>query len=150
MHAFDLLQSLSHIQLFETSQTQIRLPCPPPSPGACSNSCPSSRWCHPTISSSAITFSFCHQSFPVQGLFQWVNSLHQVAKVLELQLQYQSFQWIFRADFLIMDRFDPAVLGTLKSLLQHCSSKASIPWCSVSLWSSSHIHTDYWENHSFD
>ena len=50
-----------------------------------------------------------------------------------------------------MDRFDlPAVLRTLKSLLQHCSSKASIPWCSVSLWSSSHIHTDYWENHSFD
>ena len=50
-----------------------------------------------------------------------------------------------------MDRFDlPAVLGTLKSLLQHCISKASILWCSVSLWSSSHIHTDYWENHSFE
>ena len=35
-----------------------------------------------------------------QGLFQWVSSLHQVAKVLELQLQHQSFQWIFRTDFL--------------------------------------------------
>ena len=35
-----------------------------------------------------------------QGLFQWVNCLHQVAKVLELQLQHQSFQWIFRVDFL--------------------------------------------------
>ena len=42
------------------------------------------------------------------------------------------------------------VQGTLKSLLQHCSSKASILWCSVSLWSSSHIRTDYWENHSFE
>ena len=35
-----------------------------------------------------------------QGLFQWISSLHQVAKVLELQLQHQSFQWLFRTDFL--------------------------------------------------
>ena len=39
-----------------------RLPCPSPTPGACSNSCPSSRWCYPTISSSVIPFSSCHQS----------------------------------------------------------------------------------------
>jgi len=76
------------------------------------------------------------------GLFQWVSSLHQVAKVLELQLQYQCLQWIFRADFLSIDWFDLLVVqGTLKSLLQHCSSKAWVPQCSVSLWSSSHIHT---------
>ena len=62
-----------------------------------------------------------------QGLFQWVSSPHQVAKVLELQLQHQSFQWIFRTDFLRMDLLDLlAVQGTLKSLLQHHSSKASI------------------------
>ena len=47
----------------------IRLPCPSPSPGACSNSCPSSRWCHPTISSSVIPFSSCLQSFPASGSF---------------------------------------------------------------------------------
>ena len=46
-----------------------RLPCPSPTPGACSNSCPSSRWCHPTISSSVIPFSFCPQSFPASGSF---------------------------------------------------------------------------------
>ena len=57
-----------------------------------------------------------------QGLFQWVSSLHQVAKVLELQLQHWSFQWIFRIDWLDL----LAVQGTLKSLLQHHSSKASI------------------------
>ena len=46
-------------------------------------------------------FSSCPQSSPVyQGLFQWVSSSYQVAKVLELQLQHQSFQWIFRVDFL--------------------------------------------------
>ena len=53
-----------------------------------------------------------------QGLFQWVSSSHQVAKVLECQLQHQSFQWIFRTDFLGMDWLDLlAVQGTLRSLL---------------------------------
>ena len=45
----------------------IRLPCPSPTTRACSNSCPSSRWCHPTISSSVIPFSACPQSFPAPG-----------------------------------------------------------------------------------
>ena len=59
-----------------------------------------------------------------QGLFQWVSSLNQVAKVLELQ--HQSFQWIFRTDFFRIDWLDlHAVQETLKNLLQHHSSKAS-------------------------
>ena len=61
-----------------------------------------------------------------QGLFQWVNFSHEVAKVLEFQPQHQSFQWTpglisFRMDWLDL----LAVQGTLKSLLQHHSSKAS-------------------------
>ena len=59
-----------------------------------------------------------------QGLFQWVSSSHHVAKVLRLQPQHESFQWIFRVDFL-------GVQGTFRSLLQHHSSKASILWCSA-------------------
>ena len=47
-----------------------RPPCPSPAPGACSNSCPSSQWCHPTISSSVVPFSSCPQSFPASGSFQ--------------------------------------------------------------------------------
>ena len=78
----------------------VRLPCPSPTPGAYSNSCPSSWWCHPssqTLSSpSPPAFNLSQH----EGLFKWVSSLHQVAKVLELQLQHQSFQWIFRTDFL--------------------------------------------------
>ena len=46
-----------------------RLPCPSPTPRACSNSCPLSRWCHPTISSSDVPFSSCLQSFPASGSF---------------------------------------------------------------------------------
>ena len=67
-----------------------------------------------------------------QGLFQWVGSSHQVAKLLELQLQYQSFQWIFRVDFFRVDWFNLLVVqGTLKSLLQHHNLKASILQCSA-------------------
>ena len=67
-----------------------------------------------------------------QGLFQWVSSSHQVAKVLEFQLQHQSFQWTPRTDFFRMDWLDLlAGQGTLKSLFQHHSSKASILLCSA-------------------
>ena len=113
--------------------------CPSLYPGVCSDSYPLSRWCHPTISSSIITFSSCPQSFPASGsfpmsqLFPSSDSSHQVAlrissKVLELQ--HQSFQWISRVIYFRIDWFDLlAVQGTLKSLLQHHSSKPSILPC---------------------
>ena len=92
-----------------------RLICPPSSPGICSDLCQLSWWCYLTITYSAATFSFCFQSFPAseyfpmnwvfavsqnQDVFPWVGSLQQVAKEMEIQLQQQSFQWIFRVDFL--------------------------------------------------
>ena len=68
-----------------------------------------------------------------QRLFQWVNSSHEVAKVLEFQPQHQSFQWRPRTYSFRVDWLDLlAVQGTLKSLLQHHSSKASILQCSAS------------------
>jgi len=77
-----------------------RPPCPSPTAGAYSNSCPLSWWCCSTISSSVVPFSSCLNLSQHQGIFQWVTSSHQVAKILEFQLQHQSFQWIFRDDFL--------------------------------------------------
>ena len=69
-----------------------------------------------------------------QGLSKWVSSSHQVAKILEFQLQHLSFQWIFRIDLFRMDWLHlPAVQRTLKSLLQHHSSKASMLWQSAFL-----------------
>ena len=111
-----------------------RLPYLSPAPGACSNSCPLSRWCHPTISSPVIPFS-CLQSllalgsFPVSQFFAWVSSLPK----------YWSFSFSIRPSSeysgLISFRIDwfdlLAVQGTLKSLLQHHSSKASILQCSA-------------------
>ena len=76
-----------------------RPPCLSLTPRVYSNSCPLSQWCHPTISSSVIPFSSCIKSFPASWSFPfWISSSHQVAKVLEFQLQHQSLQWIFRTD----------------------------------------------------
>ena len=74
-HAFDsafvvAVQSLSHVWLFATHGLHhTRLPCPSPSPGVRSNSCPLSWWCYLTISSSATPFSPCPQSFPISRSF---------------------------------------------------------------------------------
>ena len=101
----------------------------------------------PLLSPSPPAFSLSQH----RGLFQWVSSLHQVADALELQLQHQSFQWIFRTDFFRIDWFDLlAVQGTLKSLQQSqfkiFSSSALNFLYGPTLTS---IH-DYWRNHSFD
>ena len=97
-----VVQLLSHVWHFTPHGLQhARLSCPSLSPGVCSNTCPLSRWCHPTISSSIVPFSSCPQSFPAPGSFPVSQlSSHQVAKRLELQLQHQTFQWIFRIDIL--------------------------------------------------
>ena len=63
-----------------------RPPCPSPAPGVHPDSRPSSQWYHPAISSFVVPFSSCPQSPQHQSLFQWVNSLREVAKVLEFQL----------------------------------------------------------------
>ena len=104
-----------------------RLPCPSSTPRAYSNSCPLSWWCHPTISSSVIPFSSCLQSFPASGSFQ----LSQTSEVLEFQFQHPSNEFSGLISFK-MDWLDLVVVQvTLKSLLQHHSSKAWILWCSA-------------------
>ena len=78
----------------------IRPPCPSPTPGVHSDSRPSSQWCHPAISSLLSPSPPAPNPSQHQSLFQWVNSSHEVAKVLEFQLQHQSFQRNPRADLL--------------------------------------------------
>ena len=86
--------------LWPHESQHVRPPCPSQTPGISSNSCPSSRWCHPAISSSVVPSSPAPNPSQHQGLFQGVNSSHEVAKVLEFQLQHQSFQWTPRTDLL--------------------------------------------------
>ena len=110
-----------------------RPPCPSPTPRVYSNSCPLSQWCHPTISSSVVPFSSRLQSFPASGSFsrsQFFTSSGQSigvsasASVLPMNIPGLIS---FRMDWLGL----LAVQGTLKSLLQHHSSKASILWHSA-------------------
>ena len=102
IHRLSVQFSLSVVSdsLLPHESQHSRPPCPSQTPGVYSNSCPSSQWCHPAISSSIIPFSSCPQSLPASGFSQWVNSSHEVAKVLEFQLQHQSFQWTPRTDLL--------------------------------------------------
>ena len=104
---------------------------PSPTPRVHSNSCPVSQWCQPAISSSVIPFS-CPTIPPSISLFQWVNSSHEVAKVLEFQFSISPSKEHPGLISFRMDWSDVlAVQGTLKSLLQHHSSKASIVWHSA-------------------
>ena len=112
-----------------------RPPCPSPTPRVYSNSCPSSWWCHPAISSSVIPLSSCPQSLPASGsfpmsqLFAWGGqSIGVSASALVLPMNTQDLI-SFTMDWLDL----LAEQGTLKSLLQCHSTKASIFQCSAFL-----------------
>ena len=128
-------------------------PGPSPTPGDYSNSCSSSWWCHPAISSTVVPPSppapNCSQH---QGLFQWVNSLHQVAKVLEFQLQHQSFQWTPRTDLL-----QNGLVGSpcCPRDSQEFSPEPQFKSIKISALSFLHSPTltsihEHWKNHSLD
>ena len=128
----DSVQFSSVAQLCPTLQhhglQQARPPCSSPTPGVYSNSCPLSQWCHPTTSSSVIPFSSRLQSFPASGSFQmsqcfcirWPKYWNFSCNI-SLSSEYSGLI-SFRMDWLDL----LVVQGTLKSPLQHHSSKASI------------------------
>ena len=104
-----------------------RLSCPSPSPRVSSNSCPLSWWCHPTILSSVTPFSSCPQSFPVRA-FSNESALHiRWPEYWSFSFSISPLNEYSGLIFLRIDWFGLlAVQGTLKSLLQHHGSKASI------------------------
>ena len=119
-----------------------RLPCPSPTPRVSSNSCPSHRWCHPTISSSVVPFSSHLQPFPASGSFQIVGFSYQVAKVLEFQLQHQSFQWTPRTDPLGWTGWITLQFKGLSRVFFNTTvQKHQFFSAQLSLESNSHIHT---------
>ena len=124
-----------------------------PLPGVYSNSCPLIWWCHPTISSSAVPFSSCPQSFPATGFFSNESVLRiRQPKYWSCSFSISPFNEYAGLISFRMDRLDLlAVQGTLKSLPQHHSSKASILQHSAFFIFPTHtsIH-DYWKNDSFD
>ena len=106
--------------------------CPSPTPGVYSNSCPMSRWCHPTVSSSGVLFSSHLWSFPASESFPMSQFFASGGQTINFSFSISpSNEYSGRISFR-MDWLDLlAVQGTLKSLLQHNSSKAPILWCSA-------------------
>ena len=129
-----------------------RRPCTSPTRGAHSSSGPSHQWCPPTISSSADPFSSYIWSFPASGSFPASQYFASGGKSIGVSSISPSNEYSglisFRMDWLDL----LAVQGTLRSLLQHHSSKASTLWCSAFFIVSptcTSIH-DYWKNRSSD
>ena len=109
-----------------------RPPCLSPTPRLYPNSCPLSQWCHPTISSSVKPFSTHLQSFPAPGSFQMSQFCIRWQKYWSFSFSISpssEYSGLISYRMAWLDRL--AVQGTLKSLLQHHCSKASILWCSA-------------------
>ena len=129
----------------------VRLPCPSPSPRACSNSCPLSQWCHITISSSVVPFSSCLQSFLASGSFPMNQFFASWSKYWSFSFSISpSNEYSGLISFRI-DWFDLlAVQGTQES--SPTPQFKSINFSVLSLLygpTLTSIHA-YWENHSFD
>ena len=132
MHPGHFSHSLVSDSLWPHGLQHARLPCPSPTPGACSNSCPLSRWCHPTIdplSSPLLPSSI----FPSIRVFSNESALHiRWPKYWSFSFSISPSNEYFGLISFRIDWLDLlAVQGTLKSLLQHHSSKASILWLSA-------------------
>ena len=130
----------------------VRPPCPSPAPGVYPNSCASSWWCYPAISSSVVPSPPAPSPCRHQGLFQWVNSSHEVAKVLMFQLQHQSFQWTSRTDLL-----QNGLVGSPCSPRDSQESSPTPLFKSINSSALSFLHSptltsihDHWKNHSLD
>ena len=147
-----LSRSVMSDSLWPHGLQHSRLPCPSPTPGACSNSCPVSRWCHPTISSSVALFSSCPQFFPASGPFPMSQlfasggqsiGVSASAPVLPMNIQ---------------DWFPLGWTGWI-SLLSKGLSRVFSNITAKSIYSSvfsfrysptlTSVH-DYWKNHCFD
>ena len=118
--------------LWPDEPQHTRPPCPSPTPGVHTDPCPLSRWCNPTISSSVLPFFSCPQSLPISGSSQISHHFTSGGQSIGVSASHQSFQWTTRLICFRIDLLDFLSLeGTLKSLLNHYSSKASILWHSA-------------------
>ena len=122
---------------------QARAPCPSPTPGTCSKSCPSSWWCHPTISSCVVPFFSCCQSFPASGSFQMNQpstsggqtiGVSASASVLSMNIQHWfPFGW---TGWISLQSKGLSRVSSSTTVQKHQFFSTQL-----SLWSNSHIHT---------
>ena len=128
-----------------------RLPCPSPSPGARSDSCPLSQWCHAAILSSVVPFS-CLQSFPASGSFpmSWIftsggQSIRASASASVLPMNIQDWFPLGWTGWISLQSKGFSRVFSSTTVWKHQFFSAQF-----SLWSICQVHTCYWKNHSFD
>ena len=121
-HSIQFSHSVVSDSLQPHGLQHARPPCPSPTPGVYSNSCPLSQWWHPTISFSVVPFSSCLQSFPASGSFQMSQLFSSGGQSIGVSASNEHSGLIFRMDWLDL----LSVQRTLGSLLQHHSWKAWI------------------------
>ena len=131
-------------------QQHARPPCPSPTPRVYSDSCPLSRWCHPTISSSVVPFSSCLQSFPASGSFQMSQfftscgqsiGVSAPASVLPMHIQdWFPLEW---TSWISLPSKGPARVFSNTTVQKH-------PFFSCLYSPTLTSKYDYWKNHSFD
>ena len=153
MISYDICLSLISVSQFSHSVVSdslwphglqhTSLSCPLPTPGACSNSCPSSQWCHPTISSSVVPFSSCLWSFPASGSFprsQLFTSRGQSigvsASALVLPMNIQDWFPLGLTGLISLQSKGLSIVFSNTAVQKHQFSGVQL-----SLWSNSHIHT---------
>ena len=136
-----VVQSLSPAWLFETAARQASLSLP--SPGACSNSCPLSGWCHPTISYSVAPFFSCPQSFPASGSFpvsqlftSGCDTIGASASAPVLPMNIQGWFPLGWTDLISLQSKGLSRVSSGTTVWKHQFFSVQ-----PSLWSNSHFHT---------
>ena len=153
---FQIFQFILVVQSCSTLQPHglqhARLPCPSPAPGVCSNSCPSSQWCHPTISSSVVPLSSCLQSFPASGSLPMSQffasggqSIGVSASALILSLNIHNWSPLGWTSWISLQSKGLSRVFSNTTVQKH-QFFSTQPSCSPA-FTSKH---DYWKNHSFD
>ena len=119
-----------------------RLPCPSPTPRACSNSCLSNWWCHPTISSSVVPFSSHLQSFPVSGSFPRSQFFASVGQSIGASASASVFPMNIQNLFLLglTGLISLQSKGLSRGFSNTTVQKHQFFHVHLSLWSNSHIH----------
>ena len=145
-------QSVMSDSLRPQGLQHARLPCLSPTPEACSNSCPSSQWCHPAISSSVFPFSSCSQSLPASGsfpmsqLFTWGGqSIGVSASASVLRMNTQGWSPLGWTGWISLQSKGLSRVFSNTRVQKHQFFGAQLPH-SLTLTS---IH-DHWKNHSLD
>ena len=141
-HTVQFSRSVMSDSLWPHGLKHARPPCPSPTPRVYSSSCPLSRWCHPTISSSVVPFSSCPQSFPACRCFPVSQFFIRWPKYWSFSFNISPSNEYLGPISFRMDWLDIlAVQGTLKGLLQHHNSKASILlWSAFFIVQLSHLY----------